>query len=152
EYVLALPQGNLRYVQMQQMASAMAQTDPKGALAAVDQLPEKDRSAVTCDILEAWTQKDSAAAIDAGGAFAGGEGCCERASSKERKEVMTQILAKWARSNPDAALEWTAARPDASEFRDVIQYLARESTGNEPEKAISRLEHFPIDVQRVAVA
>jgi hypothetical protein len=207
EYVLALPQGNLRYVQMQQMASAMAQTDPKGALAAVDQLPEKDRSAVTCDILEAWTQKDSAAAIDAARALPEGElrnsavgrvaqslvvsdanlafalvdeipngefhesilssiasyfadrdpaGAAERyserASSNERKEVMTQILAKWARSNPDAALEWTAARPDASEFRDVIQYLARESTGNEPEKAISRLEHFPIDVQRVAVA
>jgi hypothetical protein len=206
EYVLTLPAGQFRGAGLGAMGGAMAQSDPRKGLADAAELSERDRETVTCCILESWSHKDPAAAIeaarglpegelrdgaigrvaqivvasDANAAFAlieeipegplrdllsssiatylgeteparAAEWYSRMVSGKDREEGLTQILSKWTRFDPDAALNWAAGRPNASDLAEVIQYMARELTGDEPDKIVARIEQLPIDAHRAAV-
>lgn len=143
EAVRALPDGEMKQGAIGRIVQSLMETDSNTALEIFKEFPiGETRDSFASSIGSQLAEIDPARAAD---------WYSENGSSKHRKDVLTQILAKWTRSDPNAAMEWVVGLPDAAAMGDVIQYIARELAGEEPEKVALQIEQLPIDSQRAAV-
>ena len=158
EYVLSLPTGEMRGMQIREVVQDLTRRDPREALRWIDQVTAGDREDAMSALFAAWATKDSKGAIEAARALPDGRSQekaiaqlipnlieSERAtaiellnelpSGQDRENALNQVTYRWARTDPAGAAEWYLANSSENQRNALFQVMG-EWSRNDPEAAL----------------
>lgn len=165
DYVLGLPRGEMRDMQIRQVTQEMVRRDPQEALAWVDGIPEADREEAIQSLFSNWGNKDPDAAIAAARNLPQGrmqetalgqlaesliesdvktamELLKDLPEGQARQNAMNQVGYRWARLDPAAAAEWIYSN-DPNAERGSMHQVMWEWSRNDPEAALKWVLNLP---------
>ena len=119
------------------LMKGIAMSQPALALTHLDMFQEnKQRSAVICKAMDAWSQKDIAAASAYTDALPPGE---------DRQAAIGGILGSTFEESPESAITWAATLTDPSRKEQTIGTLFTKWQQKDPAAAQNWLDHAPLD-------
>ncbi|HET6409942.1 MAG TPA: hypothetical protein VFG14_18780 [Chthoniobacteraceae bacterium] len=165
DYVLGLPNGEMREMQVRQVAQEMARRDPQEALTWIDSIPEGDREEAIEGLFSSWANKDPNAAIQAARALPEGrvqenaiaqlvQNLIESDSTTAlellkdlpegaaRQNALSNVSYRWARIDPQAAANWYITNVPENQ-RGSMHQIMWEWSRSDPEAAMKWAIELP---------
>jgi hypothetical protein len=165
DYVMSLPAGETRDVQIREVAQEIGRRDPQEAIAWLDRLPEAERAGAVESIFGVLAGRDPNAAIDAARSLPEGrlqdsaislvaQGLIETDLDRARdllnelpegsirENSLNQIANRWARIDPKAAIDWYCANVPEGR-RGAMGQMMSEWSRADPEGALKWAAALP---------
>lgn len=120
------------------VVTAMAQTDPAGALRFAETLPKPEGryGDPRTMVIDTWSQSDPAAALKAAG---------DIADPAARNQALSSAVRAWSRNDPEGALQYAVAVDDSVLRSDLLVSLSQGANSENRRKIFDAvIEHMPM--------